>query len=64
MGIKEVAVVVSEANYNNYKNFLNQIDTKGLDISLFTQKSGAGIIAAYESCTEFTKGNDIVTSDM
>ena len=60
MGIKEAAVVVSEANYNIYKNFLNEIDTKGIEISLFVQKSGEGIIAAYESCTEFTKGNDII----
>ena len=60
MGITELAIVVSEANYNIYKNFLNQIDTEGIEISLFTQRGGEGIIAAYESCTEFTKGNDIV----
>lgn len=60
MGIREAAVVVSEIHYDTYKNFLNQIDTDGLDISLYTQKCGAGIVAAYESCAAFTKGNDII----
>lgn len=60
MGIREAAVVVSEAHYDTYKNFLAQIDTEGLKVSLYLQKSGAGIVAAYESCAEFTKGNDII----
>lgn len=60
MGINEVAIVVSETFYDVYKNFLNQIDKNGIDISLFIQKNGSGIIAAYESCAEFSKGNDIV----
>lgn len=60
MGVEEVAVVVSGTHYDTYKYFLDQIDTEGLKVSLYLQKTGAGIVAAYESCAEFTKENDIL----
>ena len=60
MGIKEAAVVVSKMHYHTYQNFLDQIETEGLNVSLYLQKSGVGVVAAYESCSEFTKGNDIL----
>lgn len=60
MGIREVALVVSAKHENSYRDFLSQIDTQGVDISLYVQKEGAGVLAAYKSCAEFTQENDIV----
>lgn len=60
MKIKDAAIVVSKKHYDAYKNFLDEIDTNGLNISLYTQKCGTGVVAAYESCSEFTQGSDII----
>ncbi|MBQ0037946.1 MAG: sugar nucleotidyltransferase [Clostridiales bacterium] len=60
MGIRELAIVISEEHEKSYRDFLRQIDTQGIDISLYVQKEGAGVLAAYVSCADFTKGNNIV----
>ena len=62
MGIKDIAIVASQKYYDTYKDFLKEIDTDDLSISLYAAKSGTGIVTAYESCTEFVKENDIIVT--
>lgn len=60
MGIRELAIVISPEHEESYRNFLCQIDTQGIAIHLYMQKTGAGALAAYESCAAFATGHDLL----
>ena len=60
MGITEAAVVISAEQEKSYRDFLGRIDTQGVSIRLYVQKAGVGFLAAYASCLDFMRGNDIL----